>query len=165
MSSDTVSTCGSVAYTSATSSTGKDARSTPPGSPRLSFQHQTPSVGFSLEDLNNDNQVDPMANTAAWVTELEEVHVDALPIPQWYINQSLAIPPVVEDLSIWLAREFPDEKTSGVGSPHHDQNLPTETLKSGDDDQESDDVEIVYEEVELEEEPDTLAELAQLLGI
>lgn len=63
--------------TSATSSTGKDARSTPPGFPWLSFQHQTPSVGFSLEDLNDHNQVHPMTNTAAWLTELEEVHVDS----------------------------------------------------------------------------------------
>lgn len=52
-----------------------------------------------------------------------------------------------------------------VGSPHHDETLPTETLQSGDDDQESDDFEIVYEEVEMEEQPDRLAELARLLGI
>lgn len=66
----------------------------PPGSPRLSFQHQTPSVGFSLEDLNDHNQVHDMTNTAAWVTELEEVHVDPPPIPQWYIDQILATMPL-----------------------------------------------------------------------
>lgn len=50
-----------------------------------------------------------------------------------------------------------------VGSPHHDQTLVEETPQNGDDDEESEDFEIVYEEVELEEEPDPLEELMQLL--
>lgn len=41
-----------------------------------------------------------------------------------------------------------------MGSPHHDQTLVEEASQNGDDDEEFEDFEILYEEDELEEEPD-----------
>ncbi|KAI7773708.1 hypothetical protein LA080_010054 [Diaporthe eres] len=149
----TVLTSGSVACTSATG-TSDDAQSTAPGSPRLSFQ-----------DVNDHEQVDPMANIEAWMNEVEEVHFDPPPIPQSYIDQILTAPLVVKDLSTYLAREYPDREISNDESLHWDEAIIGQFPQNGHDDEEPEDSEIEYEdeEVDLEELPDPLAELMRMI--
>lgn len=113
--------------TTATSSTG-DARSTPPGSP---------SFSSSLKGLGH-NQIDSMANTAAWLFELEDCNVNPPPMRNGTSTK------------FWQPHLWSKPYRSGS----------LETSQSDDDD----DVKIV-EEVELEDERDALAELAQLIGM